>query len=321
MVLDYRKGRLAGQTMRRYHAMAMDLTARTLDDFLAQARLLYRGRAFESRLAKSSDQDPARAESLKALDLWAEAVRSVALPARIEVGGALDALMAEKGGANWYRVRASLEAVLNCLRKALQSMLEGRRESECRYLLGSMIGAVSDTPDAVHVATRALEEDLSASRQLLTRWLDWLEGRGLIREAGAYMGVGRLLEVTSDGVDWVEDARDDILYAAAVKPGRKLTLPAQDFNAVFRAVLGAFPDRRSLERTLRLSPETEINLNDIAADSNMQDVVFDVLRWFELQGRLSDLLAAVRRDNPGNQGVREVIELLRARGVVDLDDA
>src|SRR5262249_41258766 len=75
-------------------------------------------------------------------------------------------------------------------------------------------------------------------------------------------------------------------------------LTGSKFKDLAAAVVDAFPDYAALARAVRYGLDE--SLQAIAGEGTLQDVVFNLVRWAHSQGRLSDLLDALVRENPGN---------------------
>jgi hypothetical protein len=78
------------------------------------------------------------------------------------------------------------------------------------------------------------------------------------------------------------------------------------------ALISAFPSEAKL--TMMLEYQLEIRLNTIAGGSNYEEIMFNLVKWFENQGRLQDLIDAARRKNSGNPKLKE---FAREIGLVD----
>jgi hypothetical protein len=82
------------------------------------------------------------------------------------------------------------------------------------------------------------------------------------------------------------------------------------------ALTAAF-DRAGLEQLLAF--ELDEDLDRIAGDGPLPDVVFDLVRWAERQGRVLELVAAGRAANPGNDEVQAVANELQPPPAPKLD--
>lgn len=67
---------------------------------------------------------------------------------------------------------------------------------------------------------------------------------------------------------------------------------------IHAALLSAYPSRETLAMMVRF--EMDVNLNAIAGNVNQSATVFNLLNWAEARGRLDELIAAAKRDNPAN---------------------
>ncbi len=75
------------------------------------------------------------------------------------------------------------------------------------------------------------------------------------------------------------------------------------------ALINAFPSKSLLERLLYF--ELEKNLNEITRDSDLQDIVFNLIQTAEAQGWLLDLVRAAHKENPRNLQLKAIaLELL-----------
>lgn len=78
-----------------------------------------------------------------------------------------------------------------------------------------------------------------------------------------------------------------------------MQLKGQQLKALHEALLNAFPKHGELERLVHF--RLDIALNQIAGGQNHSDTVFQLIRWCEARGRLSELIRAAREENPQNQ--------------------
>ena len=82
----------------------------------------------------------------------------------------------------------------------------------------------------------------------------------------------------------------------------------QQLKQLQLALINAFPSKSSLERLLYF--ELEKNLNEITKDSDLQDIVFNLIQTAETQGWLVDLVRAARKENPGNSQLSRIANTL-----------
>src|SRR5580704_10153687 len=90
-------------------------------------------------------------------------------------------------------------------------------------------------------------------------------------------------------------------------------LPGATVKRLQEAMLAAFPTRSTLAELVRVGLDE--NLEAIAAPENLRATVFQLLGWAEAQGRTPALLAAARRENPGNAALRSFTEELAGERV------
>lgn len=158
------------------------------------------------------------------------------------------------------------------------------RIDNCRPtgLLGSVI----------YVDLYGLEQD-AARRGLL----EALNARGKPDRAPAFPGGGTQRES--------EPAERSAAASAAptqtVTPLDWQRLTGRQLAALQDALLQAF-NRSTLAQMLTF--QMNVRLDEIAGQSNMQEVVFDLLQWATSHGRAEELYKAARTANPGNEPLR-----------------
>src|SRR5436190_1856482 len=70
------------------------------------------------------------------------------------------------------------------------------------------------------------------------------------------------------------------------------------------ALISAFPTRSDLEQMVFHG--LDVHLLAITAEGSLQQVVFELLRWAQAQGRLEELIKAALAQNSGNQELQRV---------------
>jgi hypothetical protein len=90
-----------------------------------------------------------------------------------------------------------------------------------------------------------------------------------------------------------------------------------------QAALGsAFPSHGMLRRMVRV--RLEIDLDLIAGGDNYGEVIFELIKWAESEGRVAELLEKAREEKPGNPDLQRFVDDFRAQaaksppGSVDL---
>jgi hypothetical protein len=91
-----------------------------------------------------------------------------------------------------------------------------------------------------------------------------------------------------------------------------MTQNDRELEALYRALLSAFPSEGALERMLRFG--MGLNRAEIAS-GNLSNQVFDVIRFAEARGQIDQLIRSAIAANPGNADLKAVAEL-RAQTVV-----
>ena len=87
-----------------------------------------------------------------------------------------------------------------------------------------------------------------------------------------------------------------------------MNLSGQQRKQLTEALLDAFPDKASLEQLLDY--ELDKNLDTIAGGSNLQDIVFNLIKTSKSENWIEDLINAARNLNPGNSKLKAVAEEL-----------
>jgi hypothetical protein len=85
------------------------------------------------------------------------------------------------------------------------------------------------------------------------------------------------------------------------------------------ALLDAFPSGDSLEQMVYF--ELGGNLQEIAGQGPLGDVVYRLVQWADAEGRLGDLLRSARTANPGNEHLRRLEERWSELGAGDPADS
>ena len=91
-----------------------------------------------------------------------------------------------------------------------------------------------------------------------------------------------------------------------------LVLTPAEVGKFQEALLSAF-NRSELEQLVYL--RLEVSLNDIVADGPHRQVVFDLIKWANSQGKIETLLRAACEENPGNVLLRRFDEAISVRPV------
>jgi hypothetical protein len=89
-----------------------------------------------------------------------------------------------------------------------------------------------------------------------------------------------------------------------------LVLTPTEVGQFQEALVSAF-NRSELEQLVYL--RLEVNLNDVVADGPFRQVVFDLIKWANGQGKIESLLRAAREENPGNVLLRQFDEAISVR--------
>ena len=96
-------------------------------------------------------------------------------------------------------------------------------------------------------------------------------------------------------------------------------LPSQLRKQLTEALLDAFPDKASLEQML--SFELDISVDTIAGGNNLQDKVFELIKKAEAGNWVTKLVDAARRQNPGNQLLKEVAAEIKELNLTSHQDS
>ena len=82
----------------------------------------------------------------------------------------------------------------------------------------------------------------------------------------------------------------------------------QQLKQLRDALVSAFTERSSLDQLLYF--EFKKNLNQITKDSNLNVIVFELIKTAESEGWLVDLIDAARKENPGNSQLEVIANIL-----------
>jgi hypothetical protein len=85
-----------------------------------------------------------------------------------------------------------------------------------------------------------------------------------------------------------------------------MALTGKQYKQLQDALLGAFPTQPILAQMVQFG--LTINLDTISIGTDLSQIVFQLIRWAEAQGRTYDLIAAARDANPTNPNLRKVSE-------------
>src|SRR5579883_845708 len=86
----------------------------------------------------------------------------------------------------------------------------------------------------------------------------------------------------------------------------------QQLKKLRDAIIEAFLSKSSLKQLLFF--ELNKNLDEIAPESNLQDVVFTLIQAARAEGWLGELVEAARKERPGNKGLQEIAQELLGQG-------
>lgn len=92
----------------------------------------------------------------------------------------------------------------------------------------------------------------------------------------------------------------------------KKTISSQQLKKLRDAIIEAFPSKLSLEQFVYF--ELNRNLNEIAPESNLQEVGFKLIQAARAEGWLGDLVEAARKERPGNARLQEIAQELLGEG-------
>ncbi len=87
-----------------------------------------------------------------------------------------------------------------------------------------------------------------------------------------------------------------------------MNISGQQSKKLTNALMDAFPDKASLEQML--SFELDKNLDSIAGGSNLQVIVFNLIKVSKAENWTKDLISAACNSNPGNSNLRAIAEEL-----------
>ena len=96
-----------------------------------------------------------------------------------------------------------------------------------------------------------------------------------------------------------------------------MNITGEQYRRLQQALLSAF-NRSELEELLMF--RLNESLDAIVGASDLTSTVFQLIRWAQARGRLSELIAAARAENPNNDMLRAVAEELAQSAARPADD-
>lgn len=86
-----------------------------------------------------------------------------------------------------------------------------------------------------------------------------------------------------------------------------MKLSGAQLQQILNALISAYPTVGALDRMVSFGLDE--NLQAIAGNGSLNDVVFDLIRWAQAQGRLEELVREASEQNPGNPELQAVAGL------------
>jgi hypothetical protein len=80
------------------------------------------------------------------------------------------------------------------------------------------------------------------------------------------------------------------------------------------ALLSAFPSQTALQQFVSV---LDVNLEEVTRRGNLRDVVYDLVRWADREGRLASLVEAAEREQEHNPVVREAVRYVRDKDRIE----
>ncbi len=162
----------------------------------------------------------------------------------------------------------------------------------------ALLGAFPQREDLERVVAFGLGENLNA---IADRGSVSADAFYLIRWAEARELQGRLVEAA-----YQSNPTNPALEAFTRNYLGQLPLRLTTLNALYEALLGAFPDRESL--AFLVATGLGENLDHITAGDDLQATVFRLIQWAQARGRRVELILAARAANPRHSGLKAVAE-------------
>ncbi|MDQ2806439.1 MAG: effector-associated domain EAD1-containing protein [Chloroflexota bacterium] len=199
-------------------------------------------------------------------------------------------------------------------------------QEQRRTLHHALLDAFPNRQALAELAQAGLDQNLARiayDHDLNTAVLD------LVEYAVAHDQVDVLIQVASqlnpDNLAFHTLMRHEpVLHQPARRPPSRYTqltnlLAQSDYQALFTAVLAAFPRRAEVEILMRVGLAE--NLDQIIFGTNQQDVWFEVLNWAQAKGVLGNLVTALEDHAPvgsSGQELHAAITALIQHGAVQL---
>jgi len=83
-----------------------------------------------------------------------------------------------------------------------------------------------------------------------------------------------------------------------------MKLSGAQLQQILSALISAYPTVGALDRMVSFGLDE--NLQAIAGNGNLNDVVFELIRWAQARGRLEELVREASEQNPGNPELQAV---------------
>ncbi|MDJ0733846.1 MAG: effector-associated domain EAD1-containing protein [Nostocaceae cyanobacterium] len=117
----------------------------------------------------------------------------------------------------------------------------------------------------------------------------YLEAQPLYTQVSSYPIDYQNIKITQKGLDYMN--KNKMVFG-------------EQCQKLQNALISAFPDKSSLEQMLYF--KLDKNLDVIAGEGNLQEIVFKLIKKAESENWVENLIDAARKSNPGNQLLKDI---------------
>lgn len=146
-------------------------------------------------------------------------------------------------------VSTHLDCAANAIKTDGGRFVPSIGERERRYLFVDLVRRIAPTFNLTEAEAQGL---FRGDPTLVEGWFDWALSEGLVKEAGATIGDGRWVAITSHGREWLDDQRESFVTRAAARRG-----PAGSSLDVDLSFLHD-PDQRSILQAMLVEMGTAV---------------------------------------------------------------
>ncbi|MEM7134256.1 MAG: effector-associated domain EAD1-containing protein [Chloroflexota bacterium] len=118
------------------------------------------------------------------------------------------------------------------------------------------------------------------------------------------------LRATVDSVRSNESQEQPVHTSQSKHEQLAYKLRGRQAQQLYRALLNIYETRSDLETMV--TPKMSIELDSVVAGSNLEDNIFELIKWADRNGRLQQLISVVVDDMPNNEELRVIVDDIRS---------